>query len=412
MYSTKVIFINKEVKVCLTFLFLIFFYNLYLSYVHYDPVNFFTGDGVTYKELSEKLFNEFKYYEDFPIEYPYRAWRTPGYPFFLFFLKFFSIETANEIFVLNQFFLISTYLILLKIIFLCSPKTNLLNLFLILIIYISHINDQFLYYIHNHNEPFYIFLIALGIYLIIKSLIVKKERFLIFGLLVLSFSCLVRTPTLSITTLVLIILYISTFFKIINISSKKIILYSAIFYIFPLLWMIRNYYVLDHFPFFLGSQSTHLLLGTFRYIDWEYIDTFAYDRIVEFKDQFEIIRPSLITEAAISRILEDPIYYINSRIINFLRYLINNYSFFSLALIPLFLFKNLSFRSMVKKSIKFASFKNNFLIIYALAISIIFLIEMSFTFYVPRYGIIPSIFIMLFANILIIKILEFNKYKI
>ena len=143
------------------------------------PSNFFVGDGLTYKELSEKLFYEFKYYENFPEEYPYRSWRTPGYPIFLFLLKFLSIESANELFILNQIFLILTYLFFLNILYIFNPKDNLINLLLILFLYISHINLQFSYYVHNHNEPFYIFLITFGIYLIIKS-IIEKKKYLFF----------------------------------------------------------------------------------------------------------------------------------------------------------------------------------------------------------------------------------------
>ena len=82
---------NNKLYTYYIFLILIFFYNLFLTYLNYLPSNFFVGDGLTYKELSEKLFYEFKYYENFPEEYPYRSWRTPGYPIFLFLLKFLSL---------------------------------------------------------------------------------------------------------------------------------------------------------------------------------------------------------------------------------------------------------------------------------------------------------------------------------
>ena len=398
--------ISFNVQIYIIFLFLIILYNLYLTYLYYDSSNFFIGDGLTYKELSDKLFYEFKYYENFPAEYPFRAWRTPGYPFFLFVLKFFKIESANQLFILNQIFLISTYFLFLKLTFLINKNNEIINIILILILYVCHINTLFQYYIHNHNEPFYIFLITAGVYLIILSINKKKELLLIIGLLILSYSCLVRTPTLLLTTASLTILFILSIFKIINFSYKKILFYFLIFYIFPLIWIIRNYYILDYFPFFLGSQSTHLLLGTYRYIDWIYHDTFAFDRINEFKDKFEVIRPSLIKEAAMIRIFDNPLYYINTRIMNILKYLINNQSFFSLTILLILFLRKIN---LVKKFKNFLKIDNNFLIIFGLLISILFIVEMSITFHVPRYGVIPSMFFMFFSNLLIIKILEFKK---
>ena len=398
--------INSKHYTYYLFFISIFFYNLFLTYLNYLPSNFFIGDGLTYKELSEKLFYEFKYYENFPEEYPYRSWRTPGYPIFLFLLKFIGIESANELFILNQIFLILTYLFFLNILFIFNPKDGLINLLLILLLYISHINLQFSYYIHNHNEPFYIFLITLGVYFIIKSIIERKELFIFLGLIILSFSCLVRTPTLPITTLVLVTLFCISFSKRNQLSTVKIFVYFITFYLFPLIWMIRNYFILDHFPFFLGSQSTHLLLGTFRYIDWTYIDTFAYDRINEFKNNFEIIRPSLITQEAISRILSDPIFYINTRIMNFLKYLINNYTFFSILVLAFYTFQKFFLKFNKVKLLIFLKSIENKVVLSSFLISIIFLIEMSMTFHVPRYGIIPSIFIMFFSNLLILKIIR------
>ena len=156
----------------------------------------------------------------------------------------------------------------------------------------------------------------------------------------------------------------------------------------------------------MGSQSTHLLLGTFRYIDWNYIDTFAYDRINEFKNNFEIIRPSLITQEAISRILSDPIFYINTRIMNFLKYLINNYTFFSILVLAFYTFQKFFLKFNKVKLLIFLKSIENKVVLSSFLISIIFLIEMSMTFHVPRYGIIPSIFIMFFSNLLILKIIR------
>ena len=400
--------LSEKTKLYFIFIFLIFFYNLYLTYLHYDPLNFFTGDGITYKVLSEKLFYEFKYYEDFPKEYPYRSWRTPGYPIFLFILKFVSVETANQLFILNQLFLLLSYLLLFKNLNLLNPKNYLINFYLITFLYICHINTQFKYYTHNHNEPLYIFLIIVGIYLITKAILKKKQHCLFIGLIILSFSCLVRTPTLPITTLILVLLFILSLFKKIDVSPFKIFIYFCVFYIFPLMWMIRNYYVLDYFPFFIGSQAGHILLGTFRKIDWIYIDNFAYDKIDLLKERFEVVRPKLITEEAISRILDNPIFYINTRIMNFLKYLIHNYSFFSLILLFYLIIQNIK----IKKLFLFIKMNTqNLITIVGLLFSVIFLLEMSVTFHVPRYGLMPSLFIMFYCNILIIKVIEFKKIK-
>ena len=51
----------------------------------------------------------------------------------------------------------------------------------------------------------------------------------------------------------------------------------------------------------------------------------------------------------------------------------------------------------------------NIILAFGFVFSIIFMVEMSVTFHVPRYGIFPSILIMFYCNILIFKILEFKK---
>ena len=53
--------------------------------------------------------------------------------------------------------------------------------------------------------------------------------------------------------------------------------------------------------------------------------------------------------------------------------------------------------------------EKNIMIASGLLLSLIFLAEMSITFHVPRYGIIPSIFLMFYCNIFIVKILEFRS---
>ena len=87
-----------------------------------------------------------------------------------------------------------------------------------------------MFYIHNHNEPFYIFLVTLSIYIISYS-IIKKNNNIYFGLIILSFSCLVRTPTLPITTLILITLLVLSSFKILKVE-KKHLLNTYVFFIF------------------------------------------------------------------------------------------------------------------------------------------------------------------------------------
>ena len=174
--------------------------------------------------------------------------------------------------------------------------------------------------------------------------------------------------------------------------------------------MIRNYFVLDTFPFFIGSQAGHILLGTFREIDWVYIDNFAYDKINILKEKFEVIRPKLITAVAIERILDDPIYYLITRIMNFSKYLVNNFAFFSIIffiLITITKFKIFQNLKILKKFMKLDLI--NIILAFGFVFSIIFMAEMSVTFHVPRYGIFPSILIMFYCNILIFKILEFKK---
>ena len=151
-------------------------------------------------------------------------------------------------------------------------------------------------------------------------------------------------------------------------------------------------------------------MGTFREIDWVYIDKFGYDKINILKEKFEVMRPKLITTAAIERILDDPIYYFVTRVMNFSKYLINNFAFFS---IIFFIFITISkfniFQNfkIIKKFLKHDLV--NKILVFGFIFSIIFITEMSVTFHVPRYGIFPSMLIMFYCNILIYKILEFKR---
>ena len=174
----------------------------------------------------------------------------------------------------------------------------------------------------------------------------------------------------------------------------------------------KKLFCFRYFSVFIGSQAGHILLGTFREIDWVYIDKFAYDKINILKEKFEVIRPKLITAVAIERILDDPIYYLITRIMNFSKYLVNNFAFFSI----IFYFNN---NNQIQNFSKFENIEKiykldliNIILAFGFVFSIIFMAEMSVTFHVPRYGIYPSILIMFYCNILIFKILEFKKKRV
>ena len=93
---------------------------------------------------------------------------------------------------------------------------------------------------------------------------------------------------------------------------------------------------------------------------------------------------------------------------NFLKYLINNYAFFSLLVLTFYTFQKFFLKFNKEKLLFFLKSIENKVILSSFLISIIFLVEMSITFHVPRYGIIPSIFIMFFSNLLILKIVRNN----
>ena len=51
--------------------------------------------------------------------------------------------------------------------------------------------------------------------------------------------------------------------------------------------MLRNSTIFGEFGYFIGSNSDHLLLGTFKYVDWQFIDN-LYNNLNTENHAFEI----------------------------------------------------------------------------------------------------------------------------
>jgi hypothetical protein len=261
------------------------------------------------------------------------------------------------------------------------------NIIYIIIIYcvITHIGTLSAIAQKNMNECLYFFMISLSIYLILS----KNNWLNMSGFFILGLSILVRSTILPLMVLLFIFLIILSLYLKKNLIKIK---YTLI--LIPLiLWLIRNYLIFNEFGFFIGSNSDHLLLGTFKEVDWNFIDN-VYNNVHSKIKSFEILRSEMRMKLAISRILENPFQYILIKLDVIIRHLFDHF-----AIIPLILL----FSKILLLNKKLLFLKKNKIILILSILSILFLLINSITIYNPRYGVIASFYLSLFLIITYLK---------
>ena len=77
--------------------------------------------------------------------------------------------------------------------------------------------------------------------------------------------------------------------------------------------MLRNSAILENL--FHSSNSDHLLLGTFKFVDWQFIDNLYNNLSTEMC--FEVVRSEMRMKFALSRIIDNPIQYFYSELMLF-----------------------------------------------------------------------------------------------
>ncbi len=377
--------VNNKSILNLILIICIFTITIYKCLLGFDYTAFFTpGDPLSWKKLAIKLYELNIFAEEFPENNPFRSWRTPGFPFYLNIIKHLDLFNIPFLFFMNICFILSS----LIFIFLVGKKfiKNSQILYLIILYCLAlHIDTLSGVVQKNMNEALYFFLLSVSIYLILN-----KNNFISnIGYFILGLSVLVRTTILPLLIILLIAVIIFSFYKKKNFIKIK---YFLVF-IPAFLWMLRNYYVFGEFGYLIGANSDHLLLGTFKYVDWQYIDN-VFNNIDTNGRSFEVIRSELRMKLAISRILDSPIQYFLYRMDVIIRHMYDHYAIIPLA-ISLFLFMK------IKKYKIFIS--NNNLILLIALISFLFLLINSITIYNPRYGVISSFFMSYFLFIVIVK---------
>ena len=386
--------LNNKLLLSLALIFLIFTITIYKCLLGFDyNIFFMPGDPLTWKNLAITLYENNIYKEEFPEDEPFRSWRTPGYPFYLSFLMHLGIFNIYFVFLMNIFFL----LLSLFFIFLIGKKflkNSQTIFFIILYCLITHINTISEIVQQNLNESLYFFLLSLSVYFTLN----KNNYISSLGYLILGLSVLVRTTVLPLIIFFLILLVIYCLYKKKNLIRIKylLVLIPAIF------WMLRNSIIFGEFGYFIGANADHLLLGTFKYVDWQFIDN-AYNNLITENRAFEVVRSEMRMKLALSKIIDNPIKYLLYRVDVILRHLYDHYAILPLTMLTLIFYK--------KKINKNFLIKNKS-ILFFIFISFIFLLINSITIYTPRYGVISSFYLSFFLWIFILKIfLEKDKFS-
>ena len=297
--------INNQSILSFILIICLFSITIYKCLLGFDYNNFFMpGDPLTWKNLAITLYENNIFKEEFPEDEPFRSWRTPGYPFYLSLLMHLGIFNIYFIFLMNIFFLLSSLLFIFLIgkKFLKNSQTIF---FIILYCLITHINTISEIVQQNLNESLYFFLLSLSVYFILN----KNNYISSLGYLILGLSVLVRTTVLPLIIFFLILLVIYCLFKKKNLIKIKYFLFlvPAIF------WMLRNSTIFGEFGYFIGSNSDHLLLGTFKFVDWQFIDN-LYNNLNTENRTFEVVRSEMRMKLALSRIIDNPIQYFLFRV--------------------------------------------------------------------------------------------------
>ena len=379
---------DKEFICKIFILSIIFLITIYKCFFEFKIQLFFgPGDAETYYNLAIKMYEKNIFQEDFPISNEFRSWRTPGYPFFLYLLRYINILNSTAAFYFNIFFLITSFLF----VFLIIKKfiINETNCILILIYSIvTHIDGLAYLAQRGVNECLYLFFLTFSIYLIL----VKKKFLQTLGFLILGLAVLIRTTILPLMILLLLCAVVKSFYL-----KKNLIKFKYLLAFLPaILWMVRNYFIFNEFGFFIGSNSDHLLLGTYKKIDWEYIDG-LYNNAKSSVMPFEILRAKMRFDEGIARIFNSPINYVFLKLEVILRHLLTNF-----AIIPLLLVTKLIIENNKKI---FGIIKANQKLYTMLIICLLFMCINSITHFVPRYGIIASFLLSNFLLITLSKLL-------
>lgn len=380
LFSKKEYLINSII-----FFSIISLITLYKCLLGFKADLFFEpGDPLAWKNLAIQIYEKGVFQEPFPKDQPFRSWRTPGYAFYLSILKYLNILNFFFVFFMNILFLTAGFLLAYLI------SKNFIknkNIIYIIIIYcvITHIGTLSAIAQKNMNECLYFFMISGSIYLILS----KNNWLNTIGFFILGLSVLVRSTILPLMFLLFIFLVIISLYLKKNLIKIK---YTLI--LIPLiLWLIRNYLIFNEFGFFIGSNSDHLLLGTFKEVDWNFIDN-VYNNVHNKIKSFEILRSELRMKLAISRILENPFQYIIIKLDVIIRHLFDHF-----AIIPL----TLLFSKILFLNKKLLFLKTNKIILILTILSILFLLINSITIYNPRYGVIASFYLSLFSIITYLK---------
>ena len=375
-------------------IFCIFTITIYKCLLGFDYNSFFMpGDPMTWKNLAIKLFKLNIFIEEFPEEEPFRSWRTPGYSFYLSMLMHLGIFNVYVVFFMNIFFLLLS-LLLISLIGKKFFKNTQITYLIILYCIITHISTISEIVQQNLNESLYFFLLSLSIYFVLS----KNNYVSSLGYLILGLSILVRTTVLPLIISLLILLILYCLFKKKNLIKIK---YFLVF-VPTIFWMIRNSTIFGEFGYFIGSNSDHLLLGTFKFVDWQFIDN-LYNNLNTQNRPFEILRSEMRMNFALSRIIDNPIQYFLFRVDVILRHLYDHYAILPLSILTFIFFK--------KKIDKNLYLKNKLVLIF-IFISIMFLLIHSLSIYNPRYGVISSFYLSYFLWIFILKIfLKKNVYN-
>jgi len=373
---------------------IIFLTIIYKCFFGFKPELFFEpGDPLTHYNLAIKLYEKNIFQEDFPENFELRSWRTPGYPFFLYLLKYINILTPLVAFCFNIFFLTISFYVIFKIIkiFIYNNKYSIL---IFAYCFVTHIDALAKLSQKGMNECLYLFFLSIAAYLILK-----KKYFSFFGFFILGCSVLIRTTILPVMELLLLFIVIKSFY----LKKNQIRIEYIIAFVPMLLWLIRNYYIFNKFGYFIGANSIHLLIGTYKTINWPLIDNMFIDQAKEYaklsNQPYELIIAKLRFDYGLERIFANPFNYFFLRLETILRHLLSNFAIIPVAL----LFLSLVFNK-IKKSIQIIK-KNEKLFIFTL-IAVIFVCLNSITFYVPRYGVIPSLYLSFLSLILLFKIKE------
>ena len=186
-----------------------------------------------------------------------------GYSFYLSMLMHLGIFNVYVVFFMNIFFLLLS-LLLISLIGKKFFKNTQITYLIILYCIITHISTISEIVQQNLNESLYFFLLSLSIYFVLS----KNNYVSSLGYLILGLSILVRTTVLPLIISLLILLILYCLFKKKNLIKIK---YFLVF-VPTIFWMIRNSTIFGEFGYFIGSNSDHLLLGTFKFVDWQFID--------------------------------------------------------------------------------------------------------------------------------------------